>query len=238
MTTKRDCEWLLRRRFCAVNLSREAFGELIGGSSKVSRLMLRAHLLRFDFTNLEVDVALRLFLKSFRLPGESQVIDRIMEQFAARFNHCNVGKFAHPDTAYVLAYSIVMLSTDAHSRHVRKKMTKDEWLRNNSGIDDGADLPRAMLETMYQRIVSDPFRVDELGAQRPNSGTAIAAAVTATAAAGAAAAATTVPEATAAATTIVPEAGAATYQKQQQYQQQQGQQQQRQAVSPPLRLMQ
>jgi brefeldin A-inhibited guanine nucleotide-exchange protein len=38
-----------------------------------------------DFTGLSFVEALRVFLQSFRLPGESQKIDRFMLKFAARY---------------------------------------------------------------------------------------------------------------------------------------------------------
>lgn len=38
-----------------------------------------------NFTNLEFDIALRRFLYKFRLPGEAQKIDRIMERFAQQY---------------------------------------------------------------------------------------------------------------------------------------------------------
>jgi brefeldin A-inhibited guanine nucleotide-exchange protein len=38
-----------------------------------------------DFTGLSFVEALRAFLQSFRLPGESQKIDRFMLKFAARY---------------------------------------------------------------------------------------------------------------------------------------------------------
>ena len=59
-----------------------------------------------------------------------QKIDRLMEKFAARYFECNPSQdlFASADTAYVLAYSIIMLTTDLHSDRVRKKMTKDEFI--------------------------------------------------------------------------------------------------------------
>jgi len=43
----------------------------------------------FDFTELDFVSALRLFLESFRLPGEAQKIDRLMEKFASRYCDCN-----------------------------------------------------------------------------------------------------------------------------------------------------
>jgi hypothetical protein len=46
-------------------------------------------------------------------------------QFAARFcdNNPRYEVFENADTAYVLAYSIIMLTTDLHSPQVKKKMS-------------------------------------------------------------------------------------------------------------------
>lgn len=40
---------------------------------------------RIDFTDMVFDEAIRHFLSGFRLPGEAQKIDRMMEKFAERF---------------------------------------------------------------------------------------------------------------------------------------------------------
>ena len=52
--------------------------------------------------------------------GEAQKIDRLMEKFASRYFETNPKHehFASADTAYVLAYSIIMLTTDLHSTRV------------------------------------------------------------------------------------------------------------------------
>ena len=39
----------------------------------------------FDFKEMNFLTALRLLLSRFRLPGEAQKIDRIMEKFAGRY---------------------------------------------------------------------------------------------------------------------------------------------------------
>jgi brefeldin A-inhibited guanine nucleotide-exchange protein len=57
-------------------------------------------------------------------------------------------------TAYVLAYSVIMLNTDQHNATVKKRMTADDFVRNNRGIDDERDLPRPFLEELYNRIRS------------------------------------------------------------------------------------
>ena len=66
----------------------------------------------------------RMFLDGFRLPGEAQKIDRLMEKFAERYVNCNGETFKSADVAYVLAYSVIMLNTDAHNPQVKTKMTK------------------------------------------------------------------------------------------------------------------
>src|SRR5207249_10496477 len=92
-----------------------------------------------DFKEMKFVSALRHFLQSFRLPGEAQKIDRFMLKFANRYIMGNIKAFANADTAYVLAYSVIMLNTDLHSSKVVKRMTKEDFIKNNRGINDQAD---------------------------------------------------------------------------------------------------
>ena len=41
-----------------------------------------------------------------------------MEKFAERYVSCNPESFKSADVAYVLAYSVIMLNTDAHNAQV------------------------------------------------------------------------------------------------------------------------
>lgn len=63
-------------------------------------------------------------MNGFRLPGEAQKIDRLMEKFAERYVSCNPDAFKSADVAYVLAYSVIMLNTDAHNPQVKVKMSQ------------------------------------------------------------------------------------------------------------------
>lgn len=47
--------------------------------------IMHAFVDQLEFTNIPFVEALRLFLQSFRLPGESQKIDRYMLKFAERY---------------------------------------------------------------------------------------------------------------------------------------------------------
>jgi brefeldin A-inhibited guanine nucleotide-exchange protein len=69
------------------------------------------------------------------------------------------------DTAYILAYSAIMLNTDAHNPQVKKRMTKADFIKNNRGINDNADLPEEFLSEIFDEIVSNEIRMkDEMEA--------------------------------------------------------------------------
>lgn len=106
--------------------------------------------------------ALRIFLGNFRLPGEAQCIDRLMESFAARiFSFLGVGNpFVSADAAFILAFSTIMLNTDLHNKNMTTKMKLEEFIRNNRGINGGQDLPREYLENLYYEIKNKELMVD------------------------------------------------------------------------------
>ena len=122
-----------------------------------------------DFTNLMFDDAIRLFLSGFRLPGEAQKIDRIMEKFAERFTRQNVDIFPSADTAFILAFSVIMLNTDLHNPSIKpeRRMTLESFLANNRGIgENGTDLPKDFLSGIFERIKNNPFSLKEDDAAR------------------------------------------------------------------------
>eukprot|EP00051_Salpingoeca_urceolata_P005979 m.79549 g.79549 ORF g.79549 m.79549 type:complete len:958 (+) comp14629_c0_seq4:225-3098(+) len=140
-------------------LSRKMIGEFFGRvSCSFSMEVLRQFTLSFNLSGVPFDAALRGFLTSFRLPGEAQKIEKILEVFAEQFHSCNPGVFSNPDTPFILAFSVVMLNTDAHNEANKRKMTKDQFVSNNRGIDDGQDLPSTFLEEIYCRIVAEEFQ--------------------------------------------------------------------------------
>ncbi len=44
-----------------------------------------------DFSGLRLDKALRVLLRSVRVPGEAQKVERLMEVFGRRYSQCNPG---------------------------------------------------------------------------------------------------------------------------------------------------
>ncbi|XP_071724366.1 LOW QUALITY PROTEIN: brefeldin A-inhibited guanine nucleotide-exchange protein 2-like [Rutidosis leptorrhynchoides] len=155
----------------ASGLNKTLIGDYLGEREDLSLKVMHAYIDSFDFQGLDFDEAIRTFLQGFRLPGEAQKIDRIMEKFAERYCKCNPKAFSSADTAYVLAYSVILLNTDAHNPMVKNKMSADDFIRNNRGIDDGKDLPEEYLRSLFERISRKEIKMkeDDFAAQQKQS---------------------------------------------------------------------
>lgn len=103
-------------------LNETKIGDYLGERDEFSLKVMHAYVDSFNFNGMDFGEAIRFFLRGFRLPGEAQKIDRIMEKFAERYCKCNPNSFTSADTAYVLAYSVIMLNTDAHNNMVKDKV--------------------------------------------------------------------------------------------------------------------
>lgn len=68
---------------------------------------------------LSFEAALREYLESFRLPGESQKIFRILEVWSNQFFQQNeTGVFKTSDAVLQIAFSLILLNTDRHNPQV------------------------------------------------------------------------------------------------------------------------
>ncbi|KAI1715915.1 sec7 domain-containing protein [Ditylenchus destructor] len=150
-------------------IDKTVVGDFLGDGNDFNKEVMYAYVDMFDFTGTTIVQALRAILDKFRLPGEAQKIDRIMEKFASRYCDCNPGLnlFASADTAYVLSYSIIMLTTDLHNAQVKRKMTKEEYIKMNRGINDQADLPDEFLCQIYDDISANEIKTKPGNIKRP-----------------------------------------------------------------------
>ncbi|KAI9208547.1 uncharacterized protein BJ171DRAFT_489303 [Polychytrium aggregatum] len=118
--------------------------------------VLKSFIEMFDFNGKRLDEALRLLLESFRLPGESQQIARIMETFAEIYFQTIQGNperdIETQDATYILSYSVIMLNTDQHNPQVRRRMTYDDFCKNLRGVNNGKDFSKEYLLDIYQTI--------------------------------------------------------------------------------------
>ena len=83
-------------------LSKKKIGEFLGEADFVNILGIFVDLM--DFSGKDYDLALREFLQKFRLPGEAQKIDRIMERFARRYVLNNANVFAHEGSNFLTIF--------------------------------------------------------------------------------------------------------------------------------------
>ncbi|WFC97155.1 guanine nucleotide exchange protein for ADP-robosylation factor [Malassezia brasiliensis] len=156
---------IARFLFFADGLSKTNIGEYLGEGDAENVAVMHAFVDLMNFDQMPFTTALRRFLQAFRLPGEAQKIDRFMLKFAERYVAGNKTAFANADTAYVLAYSVIMLNTDAHNPQVKHRMTLQDFVKNNAGIDDGRNLPEDYLRAIYDEIQRNEIKMkDEVAA--------------------------------------------------------------------------
>ncbi|GMF39736.1 unnamed protein product [Phytophthora fragariaefolia] len=125
----------------------------------------------FNFEGESIVTALRMFLASFRLPGEAQQIDRILNTFSLQvYEQCRERfLMASVDVAYLLSFSLIMLNTDLHNPNIRadKKMKLIDFIRNNKNygqeVSKGLDLPEDFLTELYETIAKDEIKTFEDG---------------------------------------------------------------------------
>ncbi|KAF2366769.1 Sec7 domain [Trinorchestia longiramus] len=153
-------KFLLTRK----GLSKQMIGEYLGNlQNSFNMAVLEMFSQEIDLSGMQVDVALRKYQTNFRLPGEAQKIERLMQVFAQRYCQCNpdiIANLRDPETVFVLAFAIIMLNTDLHTASMKqeKRMKVEDFVKNLRGVDDGYDIEREMLEGMYHRIKSQEFR--------------------------------------------------------------------------------
>lgn len=69
--------------------------------------------------------------------------------------------FKNADTAYVLAYAVIMLNTDAHNPMVWPKMAKSDFIRMNAMSDAEDCAPTDLLEEIYDSIVKEEIKMKD-----------------------------------------------------------------------------
>jgi len=146
-------------------LSKIQLGTFLGGEEDLNISTLKAFTNRMNFAGMPFDKALRHYLQFFMLPGEAQKIDRMMEAFAIRYHENNAGVFPDADSAFILAFSLIILNTDHHNPSIKVKMSREEFLRNNRGQwgPDHVDPPRDLLIRLYEAISTEEIEFEREG---------------------------------------------------------------------------
>jgi hypothetical protein len=128
-------------------------GILSKSADPFAQAVLRSYTRRFPFFGEPIDMSLRKFLLEAELPKETQQVDRVIQAFADRYHECNPGIFVSPDHAYIIAFSLMMLHTDAFNKNNKRKMQKQDYIKNTSGQHVADDV----LACFYDNICYTPF---------------------------------------------------------------------------------
>ena len=143
------------------NLNGHIMGDMLGDCDPFYQEILECFTETFDFSGKTIDAALRMYFDVFKVPGEAQKVDRVLSKFSKVFYDYQDGTFKNEDSVHILAYSIIMLNTDLHKPEIKNKMTPDQFIRNNRGMNGEEDFPKRMLEDIYQSIKEQPMRISD-----------------------------------------------------------------------------
>ncbi|KAF8938517.1 GDP/GTP exchange factor for ARF [Haplosporangium gracile] len=134
----------------STRLSKSLLGEYL--AKPANSEVLKQFIQSFDFNGKRLDESLRELLETFRLPGESQQIERIMELFAATYFATKPRAIASQDAAFILGYAVVMLNTDQHNRVVKGRMSLEQFSKNLKGVNNGENFPLEYLAEIFEAI--------------------------------------------------------------------------------------
>jgi hypothetical protein len=186
------------RNGIVVGLDKKAVGAYLGeagkapiaGKSPLSwerdwfhKDVLQSYCGLFRFEGQSLLDGLRMFLAAFRLPGEAQQIDRILQAFSdscgqvceesadGRLQLFSEDPKRASDAAYLLSFSIIMLNTDRHNTNIRedRKMSAADFVKNNTDYgrditEKGKEFPSEFLEGIYHSINDEEIRTEGEGA--------------------------------------------------------------------------
>lgn len=145
-------------------LSKQMIGEYLGNlQDPFNAATLECFAQELDLSGMQVDVALRKFQTYFRMPGEAQKVERIIEVFSHRYCQCNrdmVSRLRNLDTVFVLSFAIIMLNTDLHTPNLKadRRMSLEDFIKNLRGVDDCCDIDKDMLTGIYERVLLNEFK--------------------------------------------------------------------------------
>ena len=103
---------------------------------------------------------MRVLLYYFSLPGESQQIDRVVTIFSEEYCNQNPTTLCG-NSAYLLAYGLIMLQTDAHNPNVENKMKLADFsgMFKHVKINDKDTIPDSHITKLYNSVREQPLSV-------------------------------------------------------------------------------
>ncbi|KAI6000564.1 hypothetical protein EDD15DRAFT_2159814 [Pisolithus albus] len=112
-------------------LAKDKIAEWLGGNGRINKIALHYYMDYYDFTGLRLDSAFRRLCGKLYLKGETQQVDRILEEFSRRFWDCNPNRlYGSASVVHAITYSLLLLNTDLHVADIPNRMSRSQFLRN------------------------------------------------------------------------------------------------------------
>lgn len=116
---------LFLHRTCALN--RRQVRTFLESRRDVLDELVRLH----NYENQFLPNALRRFFMQLQAPNDrSSYLSLMLDRFSHRFAECNPQLGLTADEVYIVCFSLILLSVDLASPHVKNKMSKREFIRN------------------------------------------------------------------------------------------------------------
>lgn len=116
--------------------------DVLGLNTPISKTLLKKYMDSFRLEGYPVEQALRIVLSNFFLIGESQQINRVIEELTLHISQTY--KQRDWDSIYLQATTILMLNTDLHNPMNERKMVEQDWLKialNVKGVTEAEAQP-------------------------------------------------------------------------------------------------
>ena len=147
------------------SLKKKNIGEFLGENTELSLKTLKYFGESFDFKNVHIVQALRIFLSTFQLPPEGQKIDRVIESFSTKYYNDNSQLFKNENCSFYLAYAIMILQTELHNPKLKERMNVESFVKLFEEKDYDT-LSKEYLEDIYKQILEEPLALSELEEER------------------------------------------------------------------------
>ncbi|XP_026882932.2 PH and SEC7 domain-containing protein 4 isoform X2 [Electrophorus electricus] len=152
VTDREKARKLAERLYRLENIQRTDVVQHLDKDNDFSRAVGEEYLKFFDFTNQNLDEAIRSFLNEVVLIGESQERERVLECFSNRYQQCNADMYNSAGAVHTLTCALMLLNTDLHGQNVGKAMSFTDFVSNLNGMNEGENFNKDLLKTLYNSI--------------------------------------------------------------------------------------
>jgi len=138
-------------------LHKAKIGEYFGENIDFPKKVMHAYIDSLDFAKMPFVAAMKFLMVGFRLPGESQKIDRILLKFGQKYYQDNPNLFVSANAPYELSYAVMILQTTIHNPKVKQKMSFEGFLTMSKDMRRNYNLTDDFMKGVYDEIKQNPI---------------------------------------------------------------------------------